>query len=104
MNKINITTGLAALLFLVWLPYLTANYTAQFLADKLYNEDEQRKLCVNFLQCIQEAHPKENVLFSPHSIHRALLLADFVLRNWSREVIEEYQLFARIGGICNCGI
>lgn len=76
MDKKDIIVGLMALLPFAWLPYVNGNDTARISADNLYCG--QRTFFVALCHAIQNYQPKEkNLFFSPHSIHRALLLAYF---------------------------
>lgn len=60
---------------MLWLPYITKNETAQ-LSSKKINYD-QRIFFVNLLHAIQKYQTNKSYVFSPHSIHRILLLVYF---------------------------
>lgn len=55
-----------------WLPYFTRSETDPISVEKLYYG--QRQFCVGLLHAFQKVKPNETVIFSPHSIFRALLL------------------------------
>lgn len=68
----NTAIKISVLVVFFWLPYYTRSETVPISVDKLYYG--QRKFCVDLLHAFQKVKPNENLLFSPHSIFRALLL------------------------------
>lgn len=86
MNKAIIIAILAVLLSVFWSQYYIKQHTTQISADKLYHG--QGQFFVSLLRGFKEVRPNETILFSPHSIFRALLLNYFLEKGEIEELLK----------------
>lgn len=68
-------------------PGLTLN---DFLSGKFYLFERQQAFSIKLLQTAVAASPKQNLIFSPHSIYTALLIAYFLSRNQTEEKLKSF--------------
>lgn len=68
-------------------PGLTLN---DFLSGKFYLFERQQAFSIKLLQTAVAASPKQNLIFSPHSIYTALLIAYFLSSNRTEESLRSF--------------
>lgn len=68
-------------------PGLTLN---DFLSGKFYLFERQQAFSIKLLQTAVAASPKQNLIFSPHSIYTALLITYFLSRNHTEEKLKSF--------------
>lgn len=68
-------------------PGLTLN---DFLSGKFYLFERQQAFSIKLLQTAVAASPKQNLIFSPHSIYTALLITYFLSGNQTEEILKKF--------------
>lgn len=68
-------------------PGLTLN---DFLSGKFYLFERQQEFSIKLLQTAVAASPKQNLIFSPHSIYTALLITYFLSSNRTEETLKNF--------------
>lgn len=68
-------------------PGLTLN---DFLSGKFYLFERQQAFSIKLLQTAVAASPKQNLIFSPHSIYTALLITYFLSGNTTEETLKTF--------------
>lgn len=68
-------------------PGLTLN---DFLSGKFYLFERQQEFSIKLLQTAVAASPKQNLIFSPHSIYTALLITYFLSSNKTEEKLKSF--------------
>jgi len=68
-------------------PGLTLN---DFLSGKFYLFERQQAFSIKLLQNVVAASPKQNLIFSPHSIYTALLIAYFLSNRQTEENLKNF--------------
>lgn len=68
-------------------PGLTLN---DFLSGKFYLFERQQAFSIKLLQTAVAASPKQNLIFSPHSIYTALLITYFLSGNETEETLKKF--------------
>lgn len=68
-------------------PGLTLN---DFLSGKFYLFERQQEFSIKLLQNAVAASPKQNLIFSPHSIYTALLITYFLSSNKTEETLKTF--------------
>lgn len=61
-----------------------------FLSGKFYLFERQQAFSIKLLQTVVAASPKQNLIFSPHSIYTALLIAYFLSSNKTEETLKSF--------------
>lgn len=61
-----------------------------FLSGKFYLFERQQAFSIKLLQTVVAASPKQNLIFSPHSIYTALLIAYFLSSNKTEESLKSF--------------
>lgn len=61
-----------------------------FLSGKFYLFERQQAFSIKLLQTAVAASPKQNLIFSPHSIYTALLIAYFLSSNRTEENLRSF--------------
>lgn len=61
-----------------------------FLSGKFYLFERQQAFSIKLLQTAVAASPKQNLIFSPHSIYTALLIAYFLSANKTEETLKNF--------------
>lgn len=61
-----------------------------FLSGKFYLFERQQEFSIKLLQTAVTASPKQNLIFSPHSIYTALLITYFLSNNETEETLKRF--------------
>ncbi|KAL5244900.1 hypothetical protein ACI65C_012310 [Semiaphis heraclei] len=61
-----------------------------FLSGKFYLFERQQEFSIKLLQTAITASPKQNLIFSPHSIYTALLITYFLSNNETEETLKRF--------------
>lgn len=61
-----------------------------FLSGKFYLFERQQAFSIKLLQTVVTASPKQNLIFSPHSIYTALLITYFLSSNKTEETLKKF--------------
>lgn len=62
----------------------------EFLSGKFYLFERQQAFSIKLLQTAVAASPKQNLIFSPHSIYTALLITYFVSANRTESELKRF--------------
>lgn len=61
-----------------------------FLSGQFYLFERQQAFSIKLLQTAVAASPKQNLIFSPHSIYTALLITYFLSGNQTEEILKKF--------------